>query len=477
MVINNFFKLQEMNMVKNFASIFHTWKTAYFILIALLAMSCTEDKIGQPPTDSLPPSPLKEATVTERPGGALITYVLPNNDTDISYVRGEYEIGGEVKVVRSSVYKDFLLVEGLESNVNVTIDLYVVDHSENMSAPLTKTFTTVEAPYATIGNSIRMTPAIGGIYLFWENPEHRADIGVVLLTYDTVNKKMKEYAVTFAYECVAFFPFTGTEPIQLSAYVIDKWGHYSETFNASVAPAQEVWLDRIKMKGYALGNDAPLSNADKTNSYYSGPERLFDSIGRSLGRTGGLSESAFGIFSTEGIMPIYYTIDLGVQADVSRFWIEPRGHNTRGRYAFGRQGGASPYNWDLWGTTTDFGDSASVDFKPADDPYWTRSLWKRDQRWIYMGNYTHRRPSNPNATPDNPGAYDGDAWESDLRLTYAPPSMDNPTNFYIQVLGVGPVRYVRFEFNRSWSNESGIFMHELWFWGGIVEEVPESESD
>jgi hypothetical protein len=464
--------------IKICAEIFRTWKTACFMMIALLAFSCTEEPIGQQPTDGVAPNPLKSAEAIGRPGGAVITYVLPDNETDISYVKGEYVIGGETKIVRSSVYKDSILIEGLESNILINIDLYVVDHSENQSAPLRKSFTTGDAPFATISNTVKISPAIGGIYLRWENPENRSDIGVVLMTYDTITKKLAEYSVTFASGGMAFYPFDSFEVQQFGAYVIDKWGHFSDTSYFNVAPAPEVWLDRKKMKGYPIGNDAPLANADKSNNYYSGPERLFDSIARSLGRTGGLSESAFGINSADGSMPIFYTIDLGVQADVSRFWIEPRGHNTRGRYAFGQRGGASPYNWDLWGTTTDFGDSTSVNFIPGDDPYWTRNQWMQDPRWIYMGNYSHRRPSMPYATPANIGDTDfhsGDAWESDLRLTYAAPSIDNPTNFYIQVLGVGPVRYVRWQFNQTWSNEAATFMHEAWFWGGIVEDVPNED--
>jgi hypothetical protein len=461
--------------IKNFTGIFRIWKPVFCILVVLLTFSCKEDEIGQPPIDTIPPRPLVDATAIGTAGGALIIYTVPDNDTDVSYIRGEYEVDGEIRVIRSSVYKDYFFVEGLETNVTVDINLYVVDHSENKSEPLKKTFTTLQAPYATIANSIEISPAIGGIVLRWENPGYEESIGVVLLKYDSVTRTMKEHAVSFSSRAAVFYAFPfGVQ--KFGAYVIDRWGHMSDTTYITASPVLETWLNRLNMRGYPIGDDlirAKYSEARPDQTYYSGPERLFDSIARSLGTANNtqLSAWAFAIVSLDGTMPITYTIDLGVVADLSRFWIEPRGHSTRGRYAFGRQGGASPYNWDLWGTTTDFGDSLSVNYIPEDDPYWSSGRWKQDPRWKYMGNYTHRRPSDPNATPDNPGPYSGEAWESDLNLTYAPPSLTNPTNFLINELGVGAVRYIRFEFNRSWSNEPAIFFHELWCWGGIIENV------
>jgi hypothetical protein len=447
--------------------------------MTLLLASCTEDKVGQQPTDSVAPRPLLRAEAIGIAGGALVIYTVPDNDTDVSYVKGEYVVDGETRIVRSSVYKDYFFVEGLETNVTVDIDLYVVDHSENVSEPLTRTFTTLEAPYVTIANSIEISPSIGGMVVRWDNSDYTAEIGIVFLKYDTITGRMVEHAVSFSTRGAVYYAFPFGEQ-KFGAYAIDKWGHTSDTTFLTASPVLETWLDRNKMSGHPVGDDlirAGYATPDPNNNYYSGPERLFDSIARSLGTANNtqLSAWAFAVVSRDGTMPITYTIDLGVIADLSRFWIEPRGHSTRGRYAFGMNGGASPFNWDLWGTTTDFADTLSADYIPADDQYWVRGLWKQDRRWKYMGNYTHRRPSLPDATPDNPGPYSGDAWNSDLNLTYAPPSLENPTNFLINELGVGAVRYIRWEFNRSWSNEPAAFFHEAWFWGGIIEEVPADE--
>jgi hypothetical protein len=480
----NFSAMKTKLKFRNYLNFFRFGKWMGLVCMIMLAASCVEDPIGQQSTDGKAPSPLKNAYAEGLPGGGLVIYELPDDDPDISYVRGEYEFAGKQYVVRSSVYTDHFTVEGLTGTNPVTVKLYVVDHSENSSTPIEVSFTPTMAPFATIGNTVKITPFIGGIIVTWENPDRTPDIGVVLLVYDTITKTMKEHDVSFNITCAAYFPFDTVENT-FAAYVTDKWGHYSDTTMAVVKPVVEEWLDRTKMRGYPIGNDAPLDNPDVNAGYYSGAERLFDGLSRGLGVTNGsdISSKNFGVKSLDGSMPIYYTFDLGVEAVVNRFWIEPRGHSTRGRFAFGynnsqdptRLGGGSVYNWDIWGTTVDFGDSTSVDFKPADDPYWTQEQWKQDPNWKYMGNYTHRRPSNYLASPENPGPWTGDDWNSDLNLTYAPPSMDNPTNFIISELGIGGVRFLRWQFNRSWSNEACAFMAEMWYWGGIISEVPKQE--
>jgi hypothetical protein len=485
--------------IKNVAGNFRTWKPAYFILVALLmASSCKEDEIGQQPTDGVPPRGLTSAEAIPRPGGALIAYVVPDNDTDISYVKGEYEVNGETRITRSSVYKNFFIIEGLETNVTVTVNLYVVDHSENMSEPTPVTFTTREAPFATIGNTIKINPAIGGVYLMWENPDKRSDIGVVLMTYDTAYKRMSDYAVSFAYNGIVFYPFPTLDangnklpPLDFAAYVLDKWGHYSDTSYFNVAPVTEVWLNRRNMDGHPIGDDARLDNpgtAGYNAAYYSGPSRLFDSVARALGFTGGLSATGFGIISedfdanTVGTLPVYYTIDLGVEAIISRYWMPHRDHDTRGRYLYGSDVGSrrpcSPYHWKMWGTTTDFGDTLSANFRPKDDPYWKQNEWKQDSRWVYMGEYFSRRPLYPNASPQDPGPYSGDTWSSEQNMVYASPSQSHPFTYFISEMGIDKVRYIRFEFIESWAaswapGSSLFYFHELWLWGGIVENDSE----
>ncbi|MDR2026519.1 MAG: DUF5018 domain-containing protein [Prevotellaceae bacterium] len=251
-------------------------------------------------------------------------------------------------------------------------------------------------------------------------------------------------------------------------------GSATNTYVAKAKIKVILWMDRKLMSGHPIGNDAIPSASN-------GADRLFDSIGRSLGVTNStLRSTFFSVSNPDGSMPIYYTIDLGKEAVLNMFWIEPRGDDRAtggspagGRYAFGSNGGASPYHWKLWGTTYDFA-APDSDHQAADDPYWTEGQWKSDPRWIDFGDYYYRRPSDPNATPENTSdeTRTGDKWLYDMSIIYLPPGINNQMNFSLPEKT--PVQYVRWEFIQSWwpnptTPETAAFMHEAWFYEVIAE--------
>ena len=65
-------------------------------LLIVSITSCDEEKIGQTPTDNIPPQPISNVSVESLPGGAKISYELPQ-ETDISYVKGEYLFQGRME--------------------------------------------------------------------------------------------------------------------------------------------------------------------------------------------------------------------------------------------------------------------------------------------------------------------------------------------------------------------------------------------
>ncbi|MDR1121391.1 MAG: DUF4959 domain-containing protein, partial [Dysgonamonadaceae bacterium] len=220
-------------------------KRVYYIYIMMLfaglwIMSCgKEDKVGQPPKDSIPPSPVFNVQVEELPGGAMLMYELPN-EPDISYVKGEFLFQGEKRVVRSSIYANYLIVEGLGSVEPVEISLYLVDHSENVSEPVSKTFTPKQPPIETILESMELVPDFSGCNVSVYNPLG-VEIGVFFFAAND-DGELEEIDVQF-YNATNFVytirkkdgQFDTRERL-FAVSIVDKWGNVSDTVKAIIAP-------------------------------------------------------------------------------------------------------------------------------------------------------------------------------------------------------------------------------------------------
>src|SRR5690606_9117476 len=148
----------------------------YFFPIGIVIMTaCKEEQIGQTAVDGTPPSAVKNVRVEPLPGGAKISYDLPD-ETDISYITCEYMFNNEKKVARSSIYNDYVTIEGLADIVPCDFTLYLVDHSENKSEPYTGSFTPLEPPFRSVFKTITLEPDFGGVVVRWQN-ESNALIG------------------------------------------------------------------------------------------------------------------------------------------------------------------------------------------------------------------------------------------------------------------------------------------------------------
>jgi hypothetical protein len=450
--------------VKKIAAMFHTWKCACFILTALLATSCEEDPLGQPSTDSTPPSPLTVTRVDSIPGGVRIYYELPK-EIDILYVKGEYVSEGKQYVVRSSAYNDNLTVEGLANKERVTIKLYVVDNSENASAPTeAKDVEPGTPPYITIAKSIQLAPDIGGITMRWKNPNYD-EVGVVIMARDSLGQ-MKDLLASFSIEQAVFVQVPNVEN-RFGVYVTDKWGHYSDTTYSVLKPlGVAVKLDRTKMKAHFVGDD------NRTNFGVNGtPEAqeeaarnsmlsMFDSIGQLPGGLQDHNMYITGQFKPDGVtpwsFPFCFTMDLGVKAIITKYKFFPRTRNNGQGWEYGL---GTPYQWRIFGSEED------KSHIPPDDPYWTTGAWMDD--WKYMGTFIHSKPSG--GTPPS----------NETRGTITGTDLEHARNgvdFDILVAGVGPVRYLRFQIMSVWTAPDPVsvltYMHikELWFWGGIIND-------
>ncbi|WP_286076389.1 DUF4959 domain-containing protein, partial [Parabacteroides goldsteinii] len=154
-------------------------KQLIYSFFLLVLISCAEDHIGQTPTDGTAPSTITAVEVESTPGGAKISYTIPK-ETDISYVKGVYYVNNREHVVRSSIYKNSLEIEGLGTTDPLDVTLYVVDHSENVSEPFVVTINPSTPIVDLILSSVKLQADFGGVNATWDN-ELGSEIGLTIM--------------------------------------------------------------------------------------------------------------------------------------------------------------------------------------------------------------------------------------------------------------------------------------------------------
>jgi hypothetical protein len=143
-------------------------------------------------------------------------------------------------------------------------------------------------------------------------------------------------------------------------------------------------------------------------------------------------------------MPQTITMDLGVEAQLSRFLLWAR---NEGRFFYGNN---TFKKFELWGIT----ELPAIDSKPEE--YWTGEDWKND--WVMVGDYEIKKPSG---LPFNEWTPDDEAF---ARQGF---------EFLVDV-NKERVRYLRFFIKSTWVEPPGSALHmaEFEFWGddGTREE-------
>lgn len=405
------------------------WKSIRCVLpaliFAILLVSCAEVPFIQTPTDSVPPAKLTNVRVESQPGGGKISYSLPN-EPDISYVKGEYLFQGKKRVVRSSAYNNYLIVEGLGSVEPIEVTLYVVDHSENVSEPETVKFTPDTPPLETIFGSLKIEPDFAGVHVTWAN-ELGLEIGITLFYADSLGI-MQEGPITFSILRNGSYTFRGTDyfydtvPRKFAVSLSDKWGNISGSVESIITPWYEKLLDRTKHVQEIL----PLDNLT-TFSSSTQMNKMFDG---SIPGDGNFYHTQEGIATIE--MPFYFTMNLGVDAVLSRFVMYPR-YNNNWEYSL-----HNVKEFEIWGTDTYR--------QQMPDEYWDQA-WKAD--WKHLGKFICDKPSGN----DNTTVTDEDRQYARRGFEYNVP------------IDVGVVRYLRVAINSTWGNTNAISIQEMRFYG------------
>jgi hypothetical protein len=389
------------------------------LLLAASIYGCKDDVVGQPPTDSVAPAPITNPHAESLPGGAKISYDLPDDD-DFLYVKAVYFINGVEKKTTATLYSKSLEVRGFGTTDPQTILLYSVDRSKNHSAPVEVTIHPDTAPVQLILQSMSMQRDFGGVLLTWKN-EHKADVVIYVLAADSTGEVgiAEEVYTSSADGKFNLRGFDSTERV-FGVQIRDRWDNYSNTLMGTYTPLYEMKLDKLLWKRQSLPGDNNTQYDDGGWAWI----RLYDDmIGNQGWHTG------------QGQSPMYFTIDLGVTVKLSRYTLW---HRLEGwEYTH-----HNPRKWKVYG-------SDSPNFSETSSAYWIDGGFTND--WYLLADCVSFKPSgdsNPVTQEDRDYANEGFGFEL--------PS-DAP-----------PVRYVRFHVAETWGGGDNLHISEISLWGQEV---------
>ena len=144
--------------------------TVILSILICLGYGCSEEPIGQTPTDGIAPGILTNVEVESRPGGALIKYDLPD-DEDLLCVKAIFQLkNGQMSEEKASVYASSLEIMGFGDTLQRTVQLVTMDRSYNESQPVSVTVQPQSPPFVAVQKSLKLKDAFGGIDVSMENP-------------------------------------------------------------------------------------------------------------------------------------------------------------------------------------------------------------------------------------------------------------------------------------------------------------------
>ena len=233
------------------------------LVLIFLSIGCKEDDNIRPfgkDVEAGAPGVVSEIKVKNIPGGAVISYQLPDNP-DIMYVRARYKVGqGKEMEARASVYANELTVNGFGDMNEHEVELSCVDRMENEGATTVAVVTPLKPSVLTTFESLEVNATFGGVYVNFKNPE-KASLSIHVVTTDSLNQPYEAHVQYTQAEKGPFYVrgFKAEERM-FDIYVVDRWGNSSDTlYNVSKALDYDFALlysiDKEQMN-YDRGNEA-----------------------------------------------------------------------------------------------------------------------------------------------------------------------------------------------------------------------------
>ena len=310
----------------------------------LVSISSCKDVLEPLPNDGTTPNPIIDPVVQNLPGSALISYTLPD-DVSLLYVKAEYEYKGVKMNVKSSYYKNTILIEGFADTLTHAVILYAVSRGEKASIPVTVQIKPLTAPIQDVYTSLLVKESFGGFITKFNNPA-QANVVINVLRYDTIKKEWSPLDAYYSNAASGEFATRGLDSLeqQFGFFAKDRWNNKTDTLKLMIKPVYEMQLDGTKFvdmrKRYPIPQMPPLppSGAGLREPLDYSTSLVFKNM---------FDASVTSLFHTkQGIdQPMWIPIDLSAKYILSRYKLYQR----TGIYLFSH---GNPHEWEIWGTNT-----------------------------------------------------------------------------------------------------------------------------
>lgn len=382
-------------------------------LLLLGITACKREIHGPLEENGNAPGIISNTNVENLPGAANIFYSLPD-DGDVLYVAAEFEIRpGVKKEEKSSLYKSFVFLEGFADTLEHKVSLTVVSKSEKRSTPVIVTVKPLLPPYIATFRSLVVNDDWGGLNVAYTNTQ-KADLTIITLTDTTDNKfeGVDNYYTKLPGGSYSIRGYDSSER-RFGFCVKDRWGNVSDTMIQKLHPLYEVALDKSKFSPVPLPGDV----AGETNWGDMTLHMMWDG-----------SKDGWDMWHSKShAVPMWFTFDLGVTAQLSRATLWQRQDDESYMYAQN-----NVKSFEIWGATS-----------PNPDGSW-------DASWTKLIAYTIVKPS---------GSPVGTVTQDDIDAIKAGHEMNIPL--------IAPrVRYIRVKITETWqTGASAANIAEMSFWG------------
>jgi hypothetical protein len=384
------------------------------ILLIIITYSCKkEGRIDYVDAKAPAPAQISNVKVTQKPGGALLTYKIPA-DPNLSYVKAVYEIqAGIFREAKASYYTDTLQLVGFGDTLMHEVKIYSVGKNEKASEPISIQVQPLRPPIQSAFLSLTLGATFGGVQVNFRN-EAKENLAISVMLDSTGQNTWTTINTFYTGAAQGNFTVRGfdTIPRKFAVFVRDRWSNRSDTLIKTLKPIYEAAIPKNTWSVVRLPTDTWI----QAEGYVI--ERLYDN-----------NISWGGLFAStnSSILPQWFTLDLGKKVTISRL-VE---HQAESNHLYA---GSAVKTFELWGSND-----------PDVDGGWSH--------WQLLGTFESFKPS---------GLPTGQTTDEDKNYGWF-----NGEDFSFDHL-LPAVRFIRFKTLETYSMSGQVVITELDIWGQLA---------